>query len=323
MATTVTAPACAGPLSQPTRRPPHRVRRRLGHRLSPPPTPMPSPAPSSSPVVSPSVPAPTPSPTNSPIASPPAPEPSEAPTPAPSPPGTPIDSVDFRTWALRAGLGNDNTRTVDSDGDGYLNFEEYALGMDPLSADPAGAATFAIAEGVAQIVLPREPDAHVYYQIQRSADAAPGNNYEDWEIFASRWKAASWVGDYPVGDPVSSSRTVHFTVPDAFVGHAFKITTMDPARYPAFSWDRAGLELWSAVRRPLPQASRDGRATFNSTDLAFIASMGIGNGGLLAIPDQQTGISTHNDLAAVLELNSNYKTIDYIKSMRLLLHNEH
>ena len=117
----------------------------------------------------------------------------------------------IKAWIKAYGVSGTNAaRTANPDGDDYDNMLEYALGLHPGSVDAAGADQLALSNATAEITLPQTVREDVFYQIMRSSDAAPGNPYKDWEIFASRWKTDAWVGDYAIDDPTSGVRQVSF-----------------------------------------------------------------------------------------------------------------
>jgi len=226
---------------------------------------------------------------------------------APTEPST--DAISYTAWVELNGLsGSSADKTADPERDGLLNFDEYALGTDPTKVD--NKVEIVVVNGAVQLVLPRQARTEVFYQILRSSDAAAGNEYEDWEILASRWNTDSWVGNHAVDNDApsvldSSVRLVRFTIPAAYTSHQFRVTVTDPSEYPAFSWDKVGLEMWLVPKRPVEPTP------FTKEDIDFIASVGISNGGLVAIPET-TGKTDFDDLGLVQDKNPRHKHIDYI-----------
>jgi hypothetical protein len=215
----------------------------------------------------------------------------------------------YESWISAFGLGaSDSKATANPDGDNYDNFLEYALGLHPAVADAAGADRLELSNGSARITLPRPARDDVFYQIMRSSDAAPGNPYEDWEIFASRWKTDPWVGDHAVDDPASGSRQVSFEIPASHADDQFKCVVIDPRIYPQFSWDHVA--TWTSNRRPL--ASRDGTDQFTPADFQFIAANAISWSGLASIPNQVTGVHAFDDLDVVLAYSPLHKNLCYL-----------
>ncbi len=222
----------------------------------------------------------------------------------------------YETWRISNNLP-EHSEYEDPDGDDFVNFEEYALGLFPEIPDSAranylilsstGDSEFPIS---ASITLKGSLPSDVFYQIMRSPDADIGNKYEDWEIVASKWKDRDWVVDrnFLLTDQTGTDeRSISISVPTAYDQDDFKCIVVNTAIYPEFSWDH--IQSWSSPRKP--NINQDGFDEFLESDFEFIASMGITSGGLteITIGDQ---VSDRNVLDKVLAYNSYHKNMSYI-----------
>ena len=109
------------------------------------------------------------------------------------------DTITYKMWCDEVSLPYGSEKE-NKDGDIYINFEEYALGLNPSSADVYGADHLTISDNPGNMLYPKitafqlqeHRSVDVFYEIQRSFDVAEGNLYEDREIAGSRWALDDW-----------------------------------------------------------------------------------------------------------------------------------
>lgn len=88
-------------------------------------------------------------------------------------------TLNYASWSAQIAWpgGADSTASGDPDGDGFANLLEYALGFDPLSADPAThRPSMSTADGHLVFTFTRNPSlAALTYEVQASPDLSPGS----------------------------------------------------------------------------------------------------------------------------------------------------
>ncbi|MCP4313352.1 MAG: hypothetical protein GY790_19005, partial [Bacteroidetes bacterium] len=226
-------------------------------------------------------------------------------------------SITYRMWceemSLPYGSGNENT-----DGDIYINFEEYALGLNHNSADVYGVDHLTISDNQGDMLYPKiatfQLQEHrpidVFYEIQRSFDAAEGNLYEDWEIAGSRWALDDWfvIDDFKIEEEKSNgSWIIKVYIPAQYQDETFRCVATSVKAYPPFSWDH--VLSWCSARRP--NKTQDGFEEYTDADHRFIARTGYNHGN--GITDISIGeqIAPKNELPFVLNYNPDFKTEGY------------
>ena len=227
------------------------------------------------------------------------------------------DTITYNMWCDEMGLPY-GSEEENSDGDIYINFEEYALGLSHNSADGYGVDHLTISENqgnalypkIATFQLPEHRPADVFYEIQRSFDAAEGNLYEDWEIAGSRWKLDEWfvIDEFKIEEEKNTKGwIIKVYIPAQFQDDAFRCVATNVKAYPAFSWDH--VLSWCSARRP--NLNQDGFEEFTDADHRFIAKTGHNHGN--GIVDISIGeqIARKNELPYVLNYNPDFKTEGY------------
>ncbi len=232
--------------------------------------------------------------------------------------GSMDDENTYEVWRINQDLPA-GSEYEDPDGDGYVNFEEYAFGLDPDSAESQGANRITLSETgdpefpyMGKLTLRNPRPADVFYQIFRSADAGEDNPYEDWEILCSQFKTNDWVidEDCRIVEELTDSpdRVISLFFPADYDGLSIKCEVLNTDIYPEFSWDR--MQLYLSPRKPNP--SQDGIDEFTEDDLAFIASLAFTTGNNVMDITMGEHVAWPTVLPRILDHNPEHKSTFYL-----------
>jgi hypothetical protein len=105
----------------------------------------------------------------------------------------------YAAWnASIAWLERNSAANADPDADGITNFMEYALGGDPLAADPSIQPHMLMENGIVALRFQRHADPALLYQVL--ARSAPETGLEAWDVIWSSTGAANATGLITVND---------------------------------------------------------------------------------------------------------------------------
>jgi hypothetical protein len=227
------------------------------------------------------------------------------------------DTTTYKMWCDEKSVpyGSEKENT---DGDIYINFEEYALGLDHNSADPYGVDHLTVSDNPGNMLYPKiasfqlqdHRPVDVFYEIQRSFDAAEGNLYEDWEIAGSRWKLDDWfvIDEFKIEEEKSNGTwIIKLYIPAQYQDETFRCVATNVKAYPPFSWDH--VLSWCSARRP--NMSQDGFEEYTDADHRFIANTGYNHGNGICDISIGEQIAPKNELPYVLNYNPDFKTDGY------------
>ena len=200
-------------------------------------------------------------------------------------------SQTFDVWRAAYGL-TESERNSDKDDDGYSNFTEYALGMNPLVIDTVGRDIF-----VSKVAINKDAITDVFWQVWRAYDYTPTALYPDWEITNSKEGTGEWIGDYVVEDIVNDSgKYISITVPTAYSSYTHRLVAMDTEIFPDF--DENQVNIQPMVRGDMGEANY-----LTAEDHQFFADHPYGGGELDAA-----------DIAIIKAMTPNFKAQDYVNS---------
>jgi len=201
-------------------------------------------------------------------------------------------SQTFDAWRTTYGL-TESERNSDKDKDGYSNFTEYALGMNPLVVDSVGRDIFSSSK----IMVNKDAITDVFWQVWRAYDYTPTGLYTDWEITNSREGIGEWIGDYVIEDVISdSNKYISITVPSTYASYAHRLVAMDIKIFPDFNENQVNIQ-------PMVRGNM-GEANFlTDEDHQFFADHPYAGGEL-----------HKDDISIIKAMAPNFKSQDYVNS---------
>jgi uncharacterized protein YjdB len=201
-------------------------------------------------------------------------------------------SQTFDAWRTTYAL-SESERNSDKDEDGYSNFTEYALGMNPLVADAVGRDIFISSK----VDINEDATADVFWQVWRADDYTPTGIYTDWEITNSKEGTGEWIGDYTVTDIVSgTNKHISITIPSAYSNYAHRLVAMDTHIFPDFDETTVNIQ-------PMVRGDMRNSGFLKAKDHQFYADHPYGGGEL-----------HKDDIAIIKAMAPNFKAQDYVNA---------